>query len=244
MCLKDGILTTHKYIYEIGIPYEEPQRNRYHTNFQDVYSHFCLRIEDVLLNYRDFITLPIKFSKGKGDGEQRLFEVKGEGHCFKNPDCGWVSNRLTIIREVCKEEIIAYFNESPDLKLKTGEYLEKLNRYENVWEEYENADIKPYKQFMSDDEINNMLIGSCAYKKMSLCPQNDKVQKFERCQCCDYYKYHMKGKKNIYSYLMVRNAIREGTFDETDINYQYLLEHNCKSELDAIQRLLTYNLMQ
>ena len=48
----------------------------------------------------------------------------------------------------------------------------------------------------------------------------------------------MEGKKKTYSYLIIRNAIREGIFDKTDINYQYLLENNCKSELDAIQRLL------
>ncbi|WP_026883553.1 hypothetical protein [Clostridium akagii] len=243
--LINGVLKAHDYIYEIGIPYEEPQRNRQRTDFQDVYSHFCIRIEDVLLNYRDFITSSISFSQGKGYGEERLFVVKGDGHCFQNTNYGWVSNRLTLIREVSKKEIIQYFNNSPDLKLTTEKYFEDANIiYKNVWLEYTKTDIKPYNQFMSSDEIENMLIRSCEYNKIVHCPQNDKVPKFEKCQSCHYYTYDMKGKKKTYSYLIVRNAIQEGTFDETDINYQYLWEHNCKSELEAIQRLLKYKLME
>jgi len=79
----DDLLKAKGYIYEIGIPYEEPQRIRPYTDFQDVYSHFCIKIEDAL-NYRNFIISPIAFSRGNGHSEVRLFKVKGEGRCFKN----------------------------------------------------------------------------------------------------------------------------------------------------------------
>ncbi len=236
--LKDGILKARDFIYEIDIPYEEPQRNRYHTDFQDVYSHFCLSIEDVLLHYRDFITSPISFSQGTGYGEERLFVVKGEGHCFQITAFGWVSNRLTLIREVSKEEIVKYFNERPDLKLEVDKYYKGINSiYENVLSVYGKAHIKPYNKFMSEDEIENMLIQSCEYNKMDNCVQKDKTKKLEDCKNCDYYSYHMKGKMKTYCYLAVRNAIQKGIFNETDINYEYLKDYNCKIELDSIQRL-------
>ena len=172
VCLTDGILKSKDYIYEIGIPYEEPQRNPYYTDYQDVYSHFCHRIEDVLLNYRDFITSPMLFSQGKGHGEERLFLVKGEGHCFQNTAYGWVSNKLTLIREVSKEEIIKYFNKRLKLKLKTEKHFIEQG-IENVWVKYEQAEIKPYKQFMSNVEIENLLIQNCNYYKLDHCPQDN-----------------------------------------------------------------------
>lgn len=238
--LIDGVLKARDYIYEIGIPYEEPQRNRHHTNFQDVYSHFCIKIEDVLLNYRNFITSPISFSQGKGHVEERLFLVKGEGHCFQNTTYGWVSNKLTLIREVSKEELIEYFNKKPEIKLAAEKYFENANStHKNVWFEYAKADIKPYKQFMTDDEIEHMLIRRCTYNKMGYCFQKATL-KFENCKQCKCYKHFQENKKKTYSYLIIRNLIRKGNFDEADINYQYLLEHSCKSELDAIQRLLKH----
>lgn len=242
--LIDGVLKARDYIYEIGIPYEEPQRNPYHTDFQDVYSHFCIRIEDVLLNYRDFISSPISYSQGMGYGEVRLFLVKGERHCFQNTTYGWVSNRLTLISEVSKEEIITYFNKNPDLKLSTEKHFKDGNStFEDAFLEYAKADIKPYKEFISNDDIDHTIVQSCPYKKNDYCHQNGIIEKFEKCKQCKCYKYFMEYKEKTYCYLILRNAIRKGIFYETDINYQYLCEHNCKSELDAIQRLLKYKQM-
>lgn len=51
----------------------------------------------------------------------------------------------------------------------------------------------------------------------------------------------MEYKKKRYCYLTMRNAIRKGVFSKEDENYKYLFERNCKSELEAIQRLLEYN---
>ncbi|WP_353097072.1 hypothetical protein [Tissierella praeacuta] len=215
----DGVLKAKDYIYEIGIPYEEPQRIRPHTDFQDVYSHFCVRIEDVL-NYRDFITSPIAFSQGNGHSEVRLFKVKGEGHCFKNTTYGWVSNKLTLIREVTKEEIIEYFNKRPELKLEIEKRFESRDRiHDNVWSEYTKADIKPYKQFMDDNEIEDMLVQSCPYSEEDDCLQGGSVLEFGKCEQCSYYKYFMINKKKTYSYLIIRNVIRKGTFNEEDGNY-------------------------
>ncbi len=236
----DGLLKARNYIYEIGIPYEEPQRIRPHTDFQDVYSHFCIKIEDVL-SYRDFITSPISFNQGNGHSEVRLFKVKGEGHCFENTANGWVSNKLTLIREVTREEIVKYFNKRLELKLAIEENKAENSIYENVWLEYTKADIKPYKQFIDDNEIEDTLVKECRYREEDDCLQSDSVLKFEKCEQCNYYKYYMVNKKKTYSYLTIRNAIRKDTFIEDD-NYQYLVESNFKSELEAIQRLLKYEL--
>lgn len=238
----DGILKAKDYIYELGMPYEEPQRIRPHTDYQDVYSHFCIRIEDVL-SHRDFITSPITFSQGKGFSNQRLFKVKAEGHCFKNNTSnGWVSNKLTLIREVTKDEIIEYFNKDKKLKSLTEDFLKSTNsKYEDIWSEYTKADIKPYKQFLDDNEIEEMIVNKCRYRKEDDCLQDDPVLEFGKCEQCNYYKYFMVNKKKTHSYLTLRNTIRKGTFNEEDESYQYLLEHNFESELEAIQRLLEYN---
>lgn len=237
----DGILKAKGYIYELGIPYEEPQKIRPHTDYQDVYSHFCIRIEDVL-SHRDFITLPITFSQGKGFSNQRLFKVKAEGHCFKNNTSnGWVSNKLTLIREVTKDEIIEYFNKDKKLKSLAEDFLKSTNsKYEDIWSEYTKADIKPYKQFLDDNEIEEMIVNKCRYRKEDDCLQDDPVLEFDKCEQCNYYKYFMVNKKKTHSYLTLRNAIRKGTFNEEDESYQYLLEHNFESELEAIKRLLKY----
>lgn len=42
----DGILKARDYMYEIGISYEEPERIQPYTDYQDVYSYFCIKIED------------------------------------------------------------------------------------------------------------------------------------------------------------------------------------------------------
>lgn len=238
----DGILKANDYIYELGIPYEEPQRIRPHTDYQDVYSHFCIRIEDVL-SHRDFISSPIMFSQGKGSSNQRLFEVKAEGHCFKNNTSnGWVSNKLTLIREVTKDEIIEYFTKDPKLKLLAQNFLKSRNiKYEDIWSEYAKADIKPYKQFLDDDEIEEMIVKSCPFIKSDVCIQDCLELRFEKCEQCGYYKHSIEYKKKRYCYLTIRNAIQKGAFNEENENYKYLLEHNFRSELEAIKRLLEYN---
>lgn len=237
----DGLLKAKDYIYEIGIPYEEPQRIRPHTDFQDVYSHFCITIEDVL-SHRDFINLPIVFSQGKGCSNQRLFEVKGEGHCFENTTNGWVSNKLTLIREVTREEIIEYFNENQKLKLAAEIFLKSRNsKYDDIWSEYAKADIKPYKQSLDENEIEAIIVKSCPFNKKDVCIQDCLELEFGKCEQCNYYKYSMEYKKKRYCYLAIRNTIGKGVFNEEDDNYKYLVEHNCKSKLEAIQRLLEYN---
>lgn len=236
----DGILKAKDYIYEIGIPYEEPQRIRPHTDYQDVYSHFCIRIEDVL-NHRDFISTPIAFSQGKGYSNQRLFKVKAEGHCFENTTNGWVSNKLTIVREVTREEIMEYFSQSQKLRLRVEAVLESRNsKYKDIWLEYAKADIRPYKQFLDDNEIDEMIVKSCIFNKSDICIQDCSKIKFEICEQCNYYKNTMESKKKIYCYLVIRNAIRKGTFNKDNISYNYLLEHNLRSELEAVRRLLEY----
>ncbi len=244
VCLQNGILEAMDYIYEIGILYEEPQQNPYQTDYQDVYSHFCLKMEDVLLKYgRDFISSPITLARGKLCNDMRLFIVKAEGHCFENTPDGWVSNRLALIKEVQKEEIIAYFNKRPELKVQVQKYFAKESIYDNIWEAYEKVEIKPYKQLLSDDEIEMLIIESCDYKKMGHCIQDDLSPKIERCQRCKCFNFPMSvsGELKTYHYLKVRNAIRQNTFNDANTSYQYLLEQNDKNYLDAIQRLIKYN---
>lgn len=56
----------------------------------------------------------------------RLFQVKAEGHCVQYSGDWWVTNKLTVIKEVTKEDIYSYFMNNSFIKAKVMKHL-KLN---------------------------------------------------------------------------------------------------------------------
>ena len=79
----------------------------------------------------------------KGRDVFRLFRVKAEGHCLEmNDDLDWwITNKITILEEVSKEEIYQYYMENPRAR-------EAVTQEEqlppNFWDEFLKSEITPY----------------------------------------------------------------------------------------------------
>lgn len=233
--LENGILGDSKYIYEIGIPYEEEKQNPYKSDFQDIYSHFCLRMEDVLFTYgRDYISSPMKSNATVGLKEKRLFRVKAEGHCVQRNQTGWVSNKLTLIEEVTQKEIIDYFSNSLQLMKMIVDYFGEQS--ESIWEEYIHTEIKPYRQVVDKQEIEKLFFSNCVYRN-EYCKYDDNQADRNICRKCDCYSYYQIDLEKEYNYLIARSMILRKEFDESCESYQYLLSCNARREIDALQRL-------
>lgn len=240
--LCNGILGDNRYIYELGIPYQEEKRNPYKTDFQDVYSHFCLNMEDVLFRWgRDYISSTMRSNAGLQHFDKRLFKVKGEGHCFETTQKGWVSNKLTLIEEVSQTEIIAYFSSKPELIEKMIQINAKLEVGENIWLQYLNTKIKPYIQLIDRQEIERMFIENCAFRKMGDCEYRLEELDMAICKRCAKYSYFAAYNENDYNYLISRSLVLKGEFDEGCECYQYLVSKKSVRELSAIQRLISTN---
>ena len=241
VALSNGILGDGTYIYELDIPYQEEKRNPYKTDFQDVYSHFCLCMEDVLFRWgRDYISLPMRSSAGLQNSDMRLFKVKGEGHCFKTTQKGWVSNKLTLIKEVSQKEIIAYFSAKPELKDKMINYYAKSKVSDNIWIEYMNTEIKPYKKIVDQQEIERMFIYNCDYRKMGDCNYQQEELDMAICKQCRYYPYHLVHDEKEYNYLIARSLVLRYEFDVHSESYQYLVTKNSVREISSIQRIISW----
>lgn len=217
VALESGILGDKNYIYELGIPYTEARRDPFETDYQDVYSHFCLKIEDVL-NWRNFITSPIQYSKMKTPSEYRLFLVKGEGHCFENTSGNWVSNRLTLLREVTQEEIYKYFSERVINKVPQ----ELLNQFKS-------ANILPYRDNLTREDIDMMCNDHCLRIGGAQCA-NREIDECTAVRCKDAFMAS-------YYYLILRLRIQTNTFSSDSMEYQFLIQNNHKKEVDSLMRL-------
>lgn len=245
----NGILKTHNYIYEIGVAYEEPQRNRFCTDFQDCYSHFCRTMEDVLMcpGKTDYISSQINYNDENSAFLQiiRLFKIKAEKHCFQNTTKGWVTNKLTLLEEVKKEEIVKYFNEHPEAKEKVRGYYRQDNPNFEIWDSFEKSVVPSYTNiYTREEDIHSFFIKRCYNYNKPECKQNSLVD-INICNSCKYNG--LAGRFNTNSkalkYLLVKHRILNGTFNESDEEYLYLKEKNCKAELEAIERLLNQEIL-
>lgn len=240
--LCDGILGDNRYIYELGIPYQEEKRNPFKTDYQDVYSHFCLNMEDVLFRWgRDYISSTMRSSAGLQGFDMRLFKVKGEGHCFKTTQQGWVSNKLTIIEEVSQSEIIEYFSSKPELIDRLIHENTRLEDGENIWIRYLNTKIKPYAKLINQQEIQRMFIENCPYRKMGDCEYQLEELDMDICKRCAKGTRFTAYNENHYNYLVLRSQIFSNKFDEGCENYQSLVLKKATRELSAIKRLIDGN---
>lgn len=237
--LCNGILGDGRYIYELGIPCQEEKRNPFKTDFQDVYSHFCSCMEDVLFRWeRDFISSTMKSSAGLHAFDTRLFKVKGEGHCFKTTQGGWVSNKLTLIKEVSQKEVIEYFSAKPELIEKMIHHYAKSKDSNNIWLKYINTEVKPYTQIVDQQEIEKLFIDNCEYRKIEECGHPLEELNMDVCKQCRYYPHYMAHSENEYNYLMSRSLVLRYDFDESCSCYQDLMLKKAIREISAIQRMI------
>ena len=232
----NGILKTHNYIYEIGIPYEEEQRNIYTTDFQDCYSHFCRNIEDVILcsGKTDFISSQIN---PPAYSIIRLFKIKAEKHCLQITKRGWVTNKLTLLEEITKKEIIDYFEEHSDAK----ELI--INHYKDfqIFEKLKESKVEPYIATNTNEaQIYTMFIKSCDKYNIDSCLQGNDCA-VENCKLCNSQQIRGWLDSKDLKYLLVKYRILNGLFSFQDPDYQYLKEHNCHAEVQSLKRLLAHH---
>lgn len=139
MPVRNGVIIgSDRYTYTIGVPYiEEKKGNPYAVDYQDCYSHFCLKMEEPLLYWgRDYIYSYVTKIEKNLDFEYKLYKIKAEKHCHHNTKYGWVSNHLTLVEEVTKEEIIDYYEKNPEILEKIQKYWEDNNITVDVWDKY------------------------------------------------------------------------------------------------------------
>lgn len=139
-----GKLIAHGIEYKLGISQVEEVRNPYMTDFQDCYRHFCTTMECVLFcpGGTDYLESHVNYKKNNGL-ITRLFRVKAEDHCVQHSGDWWVTNKITVMEEVTKEEIYKYYQENPSLKEKVSDKMELDDEF---WNAFLEADTPPYKE--------------------------------------------------------------------------------------------------
>ena len=221
--LDKGILfANNDYIFDINVPYIESKKNPYKYDYQDIYSHFCQSIEDVIA-WRNFLLHP----------NYRVFKVKAEGHCCKYGG-HWVSNKLTIISEVTQDEIIEYFNSDPE-KLKIVKGMP-----DKVWDRYLETKRKPYKVIVDEKEISDLYVHGCDGYKSRICKQCDSILNYKLCDECSLKGIIVEANKGKLYYLQLRAEILNKSFRENDERLKWLIEHKQKNKVQALRRLLKY----
>lgn len=138
---ENGKLLTKGHTYKINEKYKVEIRNPYITDFQDCYLHFCTSMEcvalcpgptDYLSSIKDYVN---------GQCVRRLFRVKAEGHCVNIDGDWWVTNTLTVLEEVGKNEIYQYYKDNPKARAQVSAHY---GLSQNFWEEFLNSEITPY----------------------------------------------------------------------------------------------------
>lgn len=138
---ENGKLLTKGHIYKLNEQNVVEIRNPYNSDFQDCYLHFCTSVEGVALcpgptdylgSIKDYVD---------GYYVERLFRVKAEGHCINLSGDWWVTNTLTVLEEVCKNEIYEYYMENKIAREKVSAYY---NLSPEFWEEFLKSEIEPY----------------------------------------------------------------------------------------------------
>lgn len=230
--IRKGILDADSYIYELGIPYYEERRDPFDTDFQDVYSHFCISIEDVLYHWRDCITQSVlNAENGTYHDECRLFRVRAKDHCFSYHNGGWVSNDLTVLSEVTQEEIIEYFKQHPDFRERVMKKLESDRKTSDLWERYQKVTVKPYSNILSVQEIIKLCAEACPYHGSESCVV---LKDHSKCFSCGFFDFNMVR----FAYLIARKEIQDGAFRFTSSAYNALKRINNQPLLKSIQQLV------
>lgn len=219
---------SHDYIFELNIPVSEEKRDRKITDFQDCYFHFCEKIEDVLL-WRNYLN---EYVPGMKD--YRLFEIETGEEYFENVNKDWVTNTITVIKEVSQEEIIEYFNDrielyNPDIRSK--------------FECYKKFKVVPYIIQQCDNKLIAEYIEGCNLYNGEMCKQSiNKPISLDNCFECSQYNWLGCTGRNISEcyYQLVRNAIIRSENIEENNYYKQLKLIDSKEEISSIARINQY----
>lgn len=214
----NGILRSKNYIYELGIPYVQERKDPFGSDYQDTYSHFCLSMEDVLFYDFNYIKNPILYHQGFEIPDYRLFEVEAKDHSFENTSGGWVSNHLTLVREVTPEEIYSYLINHP--------FLEDCADSQKLLKQYRETNIRPYKNGLTRSEVESL-------QKELLERRPNKKGDYEEWLT---FSCNFDIKRDC-CYLFLRADIYSGRYLESCAEYKFLRDNNCQPELDALERV-------
>lgn len=139
----NGRLLTKGHTYRLNEPNVLEIKSPYKCDFGEWYFHFCTSMEGVALcpGKTDYLGSIKNYAEGRG--ALRLFRVKAEEHCLEmNDDLDWwVTNKITVLGEVSKEEIYQYYMEHPRARERVEEYY-KLTP--DFWDEFLKSEITPY----------------------------------------------------------------------------------------------------
>lgn len=139
----NGRLSAKGHVYRLNKPNVLSISNPYTTDFSECYFHFCTSLEGVALcpGNTHYLTSIKNYTEGLG--AVRLFRVKAEEHCIQlDRDRGWwVTNKLTVLEEVRKEEIYQYFMDNPDARSIVSK---KEDLTPDFWEAFRQSQITPY----------------------------------------------------------------------------------------------------
>lgn len=138
---ENGKLLTKGHTYELNEQNIVEIQNPYVTDFQDCYLHFCTSMEGVALcsGPTDYLTSIKNYIDG--NSVVRLFRVKAEGHCINIDNDWWVTNTLTVLEEVSKNEIYQYYIKNTKAREHVSAHY-KLSP--DFWENFLKSEIRPY----------------------------------------------------------------------------------------------------
>lgn len=140
---ENGKLFTKGHTYRLNEPNILGIKSPYEWDLGEWYFHFCTSMEGVALcqGPTDYLTTIKNYAEGRG--ACRLFRVKAEEHCLKmngNLDW-WVTNKITVLEEVSKEEIYQYYMENPRARERVEKHYALTPDF---WDEFLKSPITPY----------------------------------------------------------------------------------------------------
>lgn len=128
ICVENGKLfaamNTNVYEYQIGVPaWKEPRHPD--MGVEECYFHFCTTMDDIYIcggrhDYLSHYHLPEELDLT----HTRLFLVKAEEHCVHIAHDWWVTNHITVQREVSKKEIYEYYMSHLEAKKMVSDMLQ------------------------------------------------------------------------------------------------------------------------
>lgn len=202
-------------IFEIGIPKQKVEIADDISFSENGYS-FCGTIEEVA-SRMDILT-PLR---GRKDGgiDYRVFLIDTLDSQVIGTSSHYKAEQIVVEREITQNEIIQYYLDNPKLK---------PNIKENLWDEFCNNKIQPYKFLIDEKEINDLIIENCfRYLQDKLCNQISKNLCLEVCKECKGWKWKgdTHGRMTDYYYLIARLQLFNGVALNNIDEYHKLEDH-------------------
>ena len=185
-------------IFEIGVLTDKTAIDD-GMGFSEKGYSFCGAIEDVL-PWENF--LGSKYAPGFV--VSRLFRIDTLNNRVIGSKSHYKAERIVVLEEVCKEEIIKYFEENP--KRLPEEYKRDFESFcEMQWE--------PYTEVADQKSIGDLIVYNCFRRhQKSLCLQEAGFEDIEKCKICPGYMWRGDVGNSMfdYLYLQARRKIKAG----------------------------------